>query len=567
MADGSEAMKPLLIVPMTGISSRFTAAGYDRPKFMLEVDGQLIIDHVIDMYPDWDDVIFICNGRHLDDSRLDLEAHLLRRRPRAKVVRLDAPQKGPGDAVLKVRGLIDRARAVVVNYCDFTVYWDSDILSERLCSGEVDGIIPCYTGFHPHRAFSTFYAYVKMEHGRVTDIQEKQPWSDNPAEEFASSGTYAFATGAILLDALDEQVEKKYLLKGEYYLSLTFKPILERGGRVEVLDIEHFMQWGTPQDLEEYKDTSAALASWNRPRVVDDCGNGADQIPTARVILASGAGSRFAQAGYSVPKPLLPLAGITVLEHALSALPGTETMFVTRADLPGNDAVEALALASGASIARLGGLSEGQASSALAGLRMLTMNGPVTVGACDALPTVSLSAFSAAVEAAGADGIVTWVAPALHAAKRKPDQYGWAAAHGSKIEAVWIKCAPAVADAGVMIGTFTFPSVTSAIRQIEALIGDGERVNGEYYLDSLVRRALTTGRPAIALNVTTFVSVGTPTEYEALRYWQSCLHKWALHPYSLVSDPLVPTGARARLDAEFRRHSRSQRHTWGNCES
>lgn len=551
-------MKPLLIVPMTGISSRFTAAGYDRPKFMLEVDGQLIIDHVIDMYPDWEDVIFICNGRHLDDPRLNLEEHLLTRRPRAQVVRLDVPQKGPGDAVLKVRDLIDRNRAVVVNYCDFTVYWDSDVLSERLCSGEVEGIIPCYTGFHPHMAFSTSYAYVKMEGGLVADIQEKKPWSDNPAKEFASSGTYAFATGAILLDALDEQVEKRYLLKGEYYLSLTFKPILERGGRVEVLNIEHFMQWGTPQDLEEYKDTSVALAAWNRPRVIDDCGTGADRISASRVILASGAGSRFAQAGYLVPKPLLPLSGLTVLEHAMSALPGKETVFVTRADLPGNDVVEALASASGAAIARLAGLSDGQASSALAGLRQLKTNGPVTVGACDALPTVSLSVFSAAVEAAGADGIIAWVAPTLHAAQRKPEQYGWVSAHGLGIDSVWIKCAPAVADAGVMIGTFTFPSVTSAILQIEALLSSGEQINGEFYLDSLIERALKSGRAAIALNVTTFVSVGTPTEYEAVRYWQSCLHKWALHPYSLATDPLVPTSARARLDLEFRHSSVDQ---------
>ena len=45
-------MRPLLVIPMTGVSARFTAAGYDRPKFLLEVDGQLVIDHVVDMYPD-----------------------------------------------------------------------------------------------------------------------------------------------------------------------------------------------------------------------------------------------------------------------------------------------------------------------------------------------------------------------------------------------------------------------------------------------------------------------------------------------------------------------------------
>ena len=546
-------MRPLLIVPMTGVSSRFTALGYDRPKFLLEVDGQLVIDHVNDMLPDWDDVIFICNPIHLDDPRFDLERHLLARRPKARVVRANGAQLGPGAAVLSVRELVDPDRPVVVNYCDFTVYWNSTELSDRLYSGEVDGVIPCYTGFHPHMAFSTSYAYVKMAGTQVADIQEKQPWTEDPGSEYASSGTYGFASGALLLDALDQQVEQQLLLSGEYYLSLTYKPMLAAGGRVEILEIQHFMQWGTPQDFEEYRETSRAIASWLQPRIVPDA---VPQHPhSARVILASGAGQRFADAGYALPKPLLPLAGITVLEHALQALPGDETVVVTRGDLPGNDSVESLASQWHAHIVRLDGLSRGQAESALAGLRAIRGSGPVTVGACDALPTISRAAFDSAIDEAGEHGIVAWLATPLHAARRKPQQYGWAGTTGSRIDNVWIKADPSPHPAGVIIGTFSFPSARAAIEQIEALIADDERVNGEFYLDSLVGRALSDGRPAIALEVNTFASVGTPTEYESLVYWQSCLHKWAIHPYSLAGDPLVPATSRMTLDARFRRES------------
>lgn len=538
-------MKPLLVIPMTGISSRFTAAGYDRPKFLLEIDGQTVIDHVIDMYPGWEDVVFICNPIHLDDPRWDLEAHLRARRPRSIVVRADEDMRGPGAAVLFAREHIPRERAVVVNYCDFTVYWDSESLAARIQSGDVDGVIPCYTGDHPHMAHSTSYAYVKMNGDRVVDIQEKQPWTANPSREYASSGTYAFASGQLLLDALDEQVDKGYLLSGEYYLSLTFKPILDRGGNVEVLEIQHFMQWGTPQDFEEYRDHSAAISSWRRPRVL-----GAGR-PASRVVLASGAGARFAQAGYEVPKPLLPLSGRFVLEHALSSLPGEETVIVTRADLPGNDEVTLFASRVGARIAELASVSRGQAESALAGLRMIQGDGPVTIGACDALPTISRQDFDEGVAAAGPDGVVPWVAWSLHAARRRPEQYGWVVGR-PRIAEVTIKGDPNSVDAGVMIGTFTFASAASAIKQIEALIDDDERINGEYYLDSLVRRAVDNGRPAIALGTRTFASVGTPSEYEAVLYWQSCFHKWALHPYSLAADPLVPPLARADLDRRFR---------------
>jgi NDP-sugar pyrophosphorylase family protein len=544
-------VRPLLVIPMTGVSARFTAAGYDRPKFLLEVDGQLVIDHVIDMYPDWDDVVFICNALHLDDPRWRLEEHLLARRPGATVVRVERPCLGPGDAVLRAREHVPADRPVVVNYCDFTAYQDSDLLAERLTSGEVDGIIPAYTGGHPHMAHSTSYAYVRMAGRRVIDIQEKQPWTDDPRSEFASSGTYAFASGRLLLDSLDQQVAEGHLLKGEYYLSLTYKPLLARGGRVEVLELQHFMQWGTPQDFEEYRETSRAVAAWTRPRVRPSAAGAG--TPAARVLLASGAGQRFADAGYTVPKPALPLSGRPVVDHALAGLPGEETVLVTRRDLADHGAIAALAEQVGAELVSLPGMTQGQAESALRGLEAVSADVPVTVGACDALPTTSQDAYDAALATAGPEGLVVWLARPYHAAARRPEQYGWAsiAADGT-IGDCWLKASPADPTAGVMIGTFTFGSRDAGIRHIEALMADDERVNGEFYLDSLVARLAKQGVPVAALVVDTFSSVGTPAEYEALRYWQSCFAKWVHHPYALAADPLVRAADRARLDRSFR---------------
>jgi NDP-sugar pyrophosphorylase family protein len=548
VAPEPQALKPLLVIPMTGVSKRFTEAGYDRPKFLLETDGQTVIDHVIDMFPGWDDVIFICNGLHLDDERLDLERRLLARRPRATIVRQDDRALGPGDAVLAAREHIDPDRAVVVNYCDFTCYWDADVLAARLASGEVDGVIPCYTGYHPHMAHSTSYAYVKLEGGRVADIQEKQPWTDDPNSEFASSGTYAFASGRILLDALDAQVEQQLLLKGEYYLSLTYKPLLAAGGRVEVLELQHFMQWGTPQDFEEYRDFSRGIAAWTTTRAPL-----AESADAARVVLASGAGQRFRDAGYTVPKPALPLSGTTVLEHVIRATPGRDTVVVTRDDLPSAEVVTDLAASFSARVVSLPGLSQGQAASALEGLLAVPENVPVTVAACDAVALVAPAAFDEAIAAAGPDGVVPWVAWPYHAANRRPGQYGWVGgdARTGAIRDVWLKQEPE-GDAGVMIGTFSFGSRDGAIRLIRALIDDDERINGEFYLDSLVARAVRNGTPAVALRVDSFSSVGTPAEYEALLYWQSCFHKWANHPYSVAADPLVPPTSRRDLDVAFR---------------
>ncbi len=36
---------------MSGLSSRFSNAGYTIPKFMIDIDGKKVIEHIIDLYP------------------------------------------------------------------------------------------------------------------------------------------------------------------------------------------------------------------------------------------------------------------------------------------------------------------------------------------------------------------------------------------------------------------------------------------------------------------------------------------------------------------------------------
>lgn len=551
MASRDAAVKPQLVVPMTGISSRFTAAGYDRPKALIELNGETVIDHVIDMYPGWDDVVFICNADHLADPRLRLRERLLERRPQGKVIEVGAHKLGPGHAVLEAAEHIARDKPVVVNYCDFTCYWDADDFADYLGSGLVTGgAIPAYRGFHPHMLHSTSYAYPRMDGEWVVDIQEKQPWTDDPSTEFASSGTYGFVSGQVLLDALGHQVKAGHDLNGEYYLSLTYKSVLDLGLTVGVYELQHFMQWGTPQDLEEYREWSTALEHWTRGPAEPEPG-------ATRVVLAGGAGQRFADRGYAQPKPLLDVGGRTLLEHSLLAVPGAESVVVTRADLGDGGAVADVATAHGARVVELPALSRGQADSALSGLGPLAETAPdlpVTVTACDAVPRLPSGAFRAALEAAGDEGLVVWIAPGYRLARRRPQQYGWVTwDDAGLVRKTWLKEAPEdFGTAGVIIGTFTFPSAAGAVTDVEALMASDETVNGEYYLDSLVRRFLAEERPVVALLLDSFVSLGTPDEYETFRYWQSCFHKWVHHPYALAADPLVPSTARAGLDHAYR---------------
>ena len=286
-----------IIIPMSGFGERFRRAGYDVPKPLIVVEGKPIVAHVVDMFPGDNEFVFICNREHLATPEYRMAEILRSLAPKVKIVPIDPHRLGPVNAVLMADAHVKLDEPVVVNYCDFTCFWNFQDFKAFVEETDSDGCVPAYRGFHPHSLGSTFYAYVKQSSLWLDDIQEKKPFTDNPTDEFASSGTYYFRTGRLCLEALREQMAQGLDVGGEYYVSLAYKVLAQRGLKTSVYELQHFMQWGTPQDLEEYNGWSHAFR-----RLATSSGRRA-RHPGAILLPMAGLGKRFADAGYEVPKP------------------------------------------------------------------------------------------------------------------------------------------------------------------------------------------------------------------------------------------------------------------------
>ena len=195
-----------IVIPMSGYGERFRRAGYDVPKPLIEVEGKPIIAHVIDMFPNESNFLFICNQDHQDSRKYALEKTLNRYCPSGKIASVKPHKLGPVRAVLQSKKFINSQKPVVVNYCDFTCYWQWDKFLDFVNDLRCDGAIPAYKGFHPHSLGNTFYAYLNEKNGWVSDVREKEPFTDKPMEEYASSGTYYFSSGQLMIKSFDEMV-------------------------------------------------------------------------------------------------------------------------------------------------------------------------------------------------------------------------------------------------------------------------------------------------------------------------------------------------------------------------
>ena len=126
-----------LIIPMSGRGDRFLRAGYRMPKPLIPVDGKPMIEHVVNLFPGINDVVFVCNEEHL--ATTDLREVLRTLRPSARIVSIRSYKLGPVHAVLQAADPIAADDEVIVNYCDFACRWDFEQFRRTVRDTACDG--------------------------------------------------------------------------------------------------------------------------------------------------------------------------------------------------------------------------------------------------------------------------------------------------------------------------------------------------------------------------------------------------------------------------------------------
>jgi NDP-sugar pyrophosphorylase family protein len=381
---------------------------------------------------------------------------------------------------------------------------------------------------------STKFAYVSGEGNHVNAIQEKQPYTSNPMSERASSGTYGFSSGGLMLDAIHRQIERKIDLAGEFYTSLTYVPLLEDGLDIRSFNIESFFQWGTPEDLKDFLQVYESFESMGRKSTEIESNN-------STVLLAAGNGARFSNAGYTTPKASLPLSGKPAWLQVLNTVRGTgKAVTVCRGSV-----IDTTLASSHSEVIELNSVTQGQAESARIGIeRISAKSEPVVIASCDALfPAGHVNNLIGMNT-----DLVVWVCNSTAKSDLFPEQFSWVKVDQNfRVIDLRLKANPSKdGNWFVMSGTFTFKDTEIANSYISEIIDRDIRVNGEFYVDSAVQIAIERGEIVMADLRSDFIGIGTPEEYETFHYWQRTFHKWASSTYDFGKDPMMENGLSPR---------------------
>lgn len=245
-----------IVIPMAGLGSRLRPLTWSRPKPLISLAGATVLDHLLRMFetvPDADraDYIFILSP----GQEKDVKPHMQKHYPRRKVhYVIQQEMKGQSDAIWQARALISGPVLMVF----------SDTLIENSFEGLLGESAEAIAWVKPVPDPRRFGVAEVDSRGFVTRLIEKPSDMNN---NLAVVGCYYFKEGAQLLQAVEEQIQRKISLKGEFFLADAINLLLEKHIRMRVEPVKVWLDAGTSEAL---LDTNRYLLEHGRANLSEE---------------------------------------------------------------------------------------------------------------------------------------------------------------------------------------------------------------------------------------------------------------------------------------------------------
>ena len=197
-----------ILIPMAGLGSRFSIAGYSFPKPLIPVknfNDKPMIQVVIENLNIDANHIFIVRKEHYE--KYNLKQLLTAIVPKSKIIVIDNVTEGAACTTLLAKELINNNDPLLIANSDQFLEWNSSEFMYSMMSDKIDGGIVTFNNSHPK------WSYVKQdENGFVTEVKEKEVISNE-----ATVGIYYWKTGVDYVKYAEQMISKNLRVNGEFY--------------------------------------------------------------------------------------------------------------------------------------------------------------------------------------------------------------------------------------------------------------------------------------------------------------------------------------------------------------
>lgn len=234
---------------MAGLSKRFTDAGYELPKYMLEAKGKTLFEHSVGSFSQYFDrckFVFIareiCNTPEFVDQqcrKMGISNY--------EVITLAQPTEGQAETVFK--GLsqtsITPDQAILVYNID--TFRPGFEFPEKIKNW--DGYLEVFKGGGPN------WSYAKPKNSNSTEVIETAEKVE--ISDLCSTGLYYFRSWELYVDTYKNFFASEIPGLKEYYIAPMYNYLIQQGYKIHyhLISRDEVIFCGTPAEYDQFKQT------------------------------------------------------------------------------------------------------------------------------------------------------------------------------------------------------------------------------------------------------------------------------------------------------------------------
>ena len=234
-----------VIVPMCGISKRFTDADYTVPKFVLDVGGvpmyaaavnslALTVEHQL---------YFVVDA--LTSAEYNLNNNIKSHFPDATVIELKNRTQGFAETVMKTQPHVDSDNGALIVCCDQLIEYDSVEYNKMLNNTNIEGSLLTFTDCSRDPKWT--YARVDLI-DQITTVACKMPISSTPIV-----GIYHYADSRHMYSNIRNILKNNIRTNGEFYVCDAVARSVQNSRKPwRAFEVTRMIPLGTPEDYEAY---------------------------------------------------------------------------------------------------------------------------------------------------------------------------------------------------------------------------------------------------------------------------------------------------------------------------
>lgn len=237
-------MKTLnIVIPMCGFAQRFKNAGFEQPKYLIDILKKTMLEWVIESLNLKEaNYIYCVLKEHYE--KYNLFEYLNKLTPNCTIIQVDKVTGGATETCLLSKQYINNDYPLLISNCDQYIEYDKNELLKTL-EKQNDGVIFLFKSDGNPK-----WSYVEIKDGKIIRSVEKITITDD-----ATTGHYYWNKGSDYVKYAELMIQKNIRTNNEFYNSGVYTEAILDNKTILPFYVDSMKGLGTPDDMQKFIDS------------------------------------------------------------------------------------------------------------------------------------------------------------------------------------------------------------------------------------------------------------------------------------------------------------------------